>query len=106
MGIERVNHVEVPGQRRGHLGKIRGTAAAENHYINLILPVSHVLKGHNRHIRRHNLHSGRISAGKDRSQSHIRVLANGALHAPGQVAVANDSNLNHRIHILIKRCLV
>ncbi len=106
MGIERVNHVEVTGNSRGHLGQIRGAAAAENHYINLILPCRHVLQGQNRHVRGHNLHSGRIPAGENRSQSHIRILADGALHAPGQVAVTNDSDIYHRIHILIKRCLI
>ena len=95
MGVKAVDDVELLGQGRGHGGQVCGGAAAENQNVHLVLPAEDVVQ------RRHGDAGGadgqgsRVAAGEHHSQFHVRVLGDGALHAPGQIAIANNADSSH-----------
>ena len=101
MGVKAVDDIEAFCKLRCHFGQIRGAAAAEDHHIDPVLPVFRLAQSQHRHIRSHDFHRSRIPTGEYRLQLHIRVLTDGAFHALGKIAIANDTDFDHNRHFLI-----
>ena len=94
VGIEAVYYIEHLCVLRCLLRQIRCAAAAQYQDIDLILPVSDVIRGNYRHTFGAYLHSCRIPAGKYRYQLQILILTDRALHATGQVPIAQNSDFD------------
>ena len=103
VGVKAVNHMEVPGILRGLHRQVGGAAAAEDEHIHLVLVLQRLAGGVDRNPFGQDGDGFRVPAGEYRGQNHVRVLTNGALDPPAQVAVAHDTNSNLHVFFLLGR---
>ena len=95
MGVKAVDDMKLLGQGRGHGGQVRGGAAAENQNVHLVLPAEDVVQRCHGDAGGADGQGSRVAAGKYHSQIHVCVLGDGAFHAPGQIAIANNADSSH-----------
>ena len=93
--VEAVHDVEQLCKCRGLLRQIGRRTAAENQNINLILPLCRLVRMNNRHVRAR-LHRRRVTPCKDGDQLHILICFDGILHAASEIAIAKNTNTNHK----------
>ena len=87
MGIETVYDVEQLRKLRRLLRQIRSAAAAENHHINLILPVRRLQNpAHGCRLCQY-MYILRVPPGKYCRQLHVRILPNRTFHAAPKISV-------------------
>ena len=75
--------------------QVRGAAAAEDHDVDPVCPLFCLIHSHHGDAGGADGQRRRVTAGEDCLQAHIGILADGALDAPGQITIANDTNVNH-----------
>ena len=95
MRVEAVHHIEQLCECRRLLRQIGRRAAAENQNIDLVLPHLRIIDRNHRHI-----HAGlyrRGSAPREHGDElHILICLHGVLHAAAEIAIAKNTNTNHK----------
>ena len=101
MCIKAVDHVEIFCTFRCLLRKIGCASAAQNHNIDFILPVCHVLYVAHLGCLVLNNQFIRISSCEYGNEFHIIVLVDGCFYAAAEISVSVNSDSRHFVFLLI-----
>ena len=106
MRVKTVYHMKHLRILRRLFRKIRSASAADDHHIDPVLPLPGLTDSAHLCCFCKDLYILRISSGKYCQKFHIRILTDGAFHAPSQISIAQNSNSDTHLSILLLSILL